>query len=236
MNLYEIEGHEPSFLPDGKWNLAFADEFDGTTLNRAVWDYRVSMMGRRHPAWVEDGVTLDGKSNAVFTLMEKDGHLVSSQLQTGYNYMDEPVVPTMFGKEYLQWPIGKLHENLFTHKQGYYECRCRLQQREGWWTAFWIQSPIIGASLDPADTGAEVDIMESFHVGEVKPHNVFTGGYGLDNMRRKIGGKTLDPAEFHRFGLKWDESGTPSTSTAKKTDISEKAFPITRSLFSSPPK
>lgn len=208
MKKFEVKNHEPSFLPDGDWELAWADEFDGTELDSTKWDYRTSMMGREHPAWVKDGVTLDGKSNAVFTLMMKDGKPVSSQLQTGYNFMDEPVVETKFGADHLQWNIGKLHENKFTHGYGYYECRCRLQQKTGWWSAFWIQSPVIGSSLDPKDSGVEIDIMESFKPGAIAGHNVFTGGYGLD-MKRSVsgGGIQLDETEFHRFGLLWDETG-----------------------------
>ena len=208
MKSYEVSGHEPSFVPEGSWRLTWADEFDGTTLDETKWDYRTSMMGLRWPAWVRDGVTLDGNSNVVFTLMERDGKLVSSQLQTGYNFMDEPVTKTLFGKEHLQWNIGKLHEHKYLHGPGYSECRCRLQQKEGWWSAFWIQSPVIGASLDPKDTGVEIDIMESFHVGKVKKHNVFTGGYGLDMQREKAGSEpVLSTDEFHRFGLLWDETG-----------------------------
>jgi len=83
-----------------------------------------------------------------------------------------------------------------------------LQQKEGWWSAFWIQSPIIGASLDPKDSGVEIDIMESFKPGEIAGHNVFTGGYGLDMKRSRAGGDmNLDEKEFHRFGLLWDETG-----------------------------
>lgn len=208
MKKFEIANHEPSFLPEGEWKLVWADEFDGTELDKNKWDYRTSMMGKEHPAWVKDGVTLDGKSNAVFTLFMKDGKPVSSQLQTGYNFMDEPVIETKFGADHLQWNIGKLHENKFTHGHGYYECRCRLQQKPGWWSAFWIQSPVIGSSLDPADSGVEIDIMESFRPGGIVAHNVFTGGYGLDMKCSKIGGgMKLDETEFHRFGLLWDETG-----------------------------
>lgn len=210
MRKIEIENHEPSFLPDGKeWELVWADEFDGDTLDRTKWDYRLSMMGKRHPAWTDKGVHLDGNSNAVFTLMlDDDGNPVSSQLQTGYNFMDEPVVKTTFGGDHLQWNIGKLKESMFTHGCGYYECRCRLQQKNGWWSAFWIQSPVIGASLNPADTGVEIDIMESFKPGDIVPHNVFTGGYGLDMSRSLVGGKkSVEVEEFHRFGLLWDETG-----------------------------
>ncbi|MBR0459386.1 MAG: glycoside hydrolase family 16 protein [Victivallales bacterium] len=209
MQSFSLANHEDSLLPDGNWKLVWNDEFDGTELDRSKWDYRLTMMGKRHPAWTEKGVYLDGHSNAVFTILEEDGRPVSSQLQTGYNFMDEPVVPTKNGKEYLQWTVGKLHRNLFTHTYGYYECRCRLQQRtDAWWSAFWIQSPVIGASLDPADTGTEIDIMECFHSGGIVPHNAFTGGYGLDCKRAFVGGRDgLDQKAFHRFGLLWDENG-----------------------------
>ena len=207
MKMFEYEGHAPSILPDGDWTLVWNDEFDGTELDRTKWDYRTSMMGLRWLSWTEQGVHLDGESNAVFTLMLEDGRPVCSQLQTGHNYMDEPLQKTVFGHDHLQWNIGKLHKNKFVHAHGYYECRCRLQQKDGWWSAFWIQSPVIGASLDPADTGVEIDIMESFTPGVVKHHNVFTGGYGLDVRCETIGGLKLDEKEFHYFGLLWDDTG-----------------------------
>ncbi len=211
MQTYEVTGHRPTYLPDGKsFKLVWADEFDGDTLDRSMWDYRMSMMHQNWPSWTDKGVKLDGNSNAVFTLMkdETDGHLVCSQLQTGYNFMDEPTVPTRFGRDALQWPIGKLKQSMYTHGYGYYECCCRLQQKNGWWSAFWIQSPVIGASPDPADTGVEIDVMECFKPGNVVGHNVFSGGYGLDTVRAKVGGVSgLDIKEFHRFGLLWDETG-----------------------------
>ena len=209
MKEYPVEGHEPSFLPEGNWKMVWNDEFDGSVLDRSKWDYRLAMMGRRHPAWTDRGVTLDGRSNAVFSLLLEEGRPVSSQLQTGYNFMDEPVIPTKFGHDHLQWNIGKLKRDLYTHTFGYYECRCKLQQHpEGWWSAFWIQSPVIGASLDPAETGSELDVMECFNRGEVHSHNVFTGGYGLDSKRASVGGfDGLDQTVFHRFGLLWDETG-----------------------------
>lgn len=209
MNLFEVNDHEPSFLPDGSWSLTWADEFDGAELDRSRWDFRTSMMGLRWPAWTENGVFLDGQSNAVFTLMEEDGRLVSSQLQTGYNFMDEPVQKTTFGSDHLQWNIGKLHPAKYLHGPGYFECRCRLQQKAGWWSAFWIQSPVIGASLDSRDTGSEIDIMESFSPGQIIHHCVHSGGYGLDLHSASAGEpvKDLDPTVFHRFGLLWDETG-----------------------------
>lgn len=208
INKFKVTNHEDSWLPEGKrFKLVWQDEFDGTELDSSKWDYRRSMMGLEWPAWTDQGVHLDGKGNCVFTLLEEDGRPVCSQLQTGYNYMDQPVKKTTFGNDHLQWPIGKLKESKYLHGHGYYECRCRLQQKEGWWCAFWIQSPIIGASLDPRVSGVEIDIMESFHPGKIAAHNVFTGGYGQDMKREKIGGMKLSEDQWHRFGLLWDETG-----------------------------
>lgn len=209
MKQFEVAGHEPSFLPEGQWELTWADEFDGSELDRTKWDFRMSMMGKWWPAWTDKGVTLDGNSNCVFTLIEENGKPVSSQLQTGYNFMDQPVVKTSaFGDDDLQWPIGKLRKSLFTHKYGYYECRCRLQQKPGWWSAFWIQSPIIGASLDSRQSGTEIDVMESFSPGEIIHHSLHTGGYGLDRNSATTGSSMrLDKTQFHRFGVYWDENG-----------------------------
>ncbi len=204
MKKYEVKDHAPSLLPDGyEFELVWSDEFDGDRVDETKWDYRLSMMGKRHPAWTDKGVRVED-GFAKFSIMVDGEDVVSSQLQTGYNFMDEPVKETMFGSEHLQWPIGKLKENKYTHRYGYYECRCRLQQMEGWWSAFWLQSPIIGASLDPKLTGSEVDIMESFHIGEVRTHNVFTGGYGQDMQRVHVGGGYTVPTDvFHTYGLLW---------------------------------
>ena len=85
----------------------------------------------------------------------------------------------------------------FTHRYGYYECRCRLQQMPGWWSAFWMQTPTQGCSLDPRFAGIEHDIMESFEVGEVIPHYFHANGYGADYLgfcvpRRPKGANTED--------------------------------------------
>ena len=55
-----------------------------------------------------------------------------------------------------------------------------MQKKEGWWTAFWLQSPVIGSSLDPATAGIENDIMESFHVGKIIQHANHYNGYGVE--------------------------------------------------------
>ena len=203
MKKYEIKDHEPSLLPDGyDFELVWSDEFDGETVDKEKWDFRRSIMGKPHPGWTDKAVKLENGC-AVFGIYEENGEVVSSQLQTGYNFMDEPVQKSKFMEEHLQWPIGKLRQSKYLKKYGYFECRCRLQKMPGWWSAFWIQSPIIGASLDPKLTGSEVDIMESSRPGRVHRHNVFTNGYGLDMQRFCAGGQDMDTEQFHTFGVLW---------------------------------
>ncbi len=212
MQKYEVSGHVPSYLPDGKnWKLVWSDEFDGTELDMTKWDYRLCMMGKRHITWGTEGVKLDGNSNAVFSVYEKDGEICSCQLQTGHNFMDaEPPKSATFSGG-LTWPIGKLEPNKYLKKYGYFECRCKLQSKLGWWSAFWLQSPVIGSTIDPKTSGAEIDIMESFAPGQYVDHYVHTGGYGFDHKNKFTGTGTgrsnVAPEEWHTFAVDWDKDG-----------------------------
>ena len=150
-------------------------------------------------------------------LVEKNGEFYSCQLQTGYNYldvagkvfyevMDKPDAPQ------FRWPIDKIREPKFMHKYGYYECRCKLQKHDGWWSAFWLQSPIIGCCLDPAVAGVEVDIMECFHPDGRYVVNNHWSGYGPDHQHEGCGpgeGFRLEetPDGFHVFGVDWTPEG-----------------------------
>ena len=78
----------------------------------------------------------------------------------------------------------------------------------------------IGATLDPARSGVEIDVMESFVPGEVIPHCFHYNGYGPDykvfvSPRMKPGEKPktsphilkLGSEEFHTYGLLWESDG-----------------------------
>ena len=175
--------HAPSLLPAGKnWQLVWHDEFDGTELDRSKWDFRLCIMQHRQPHLIgEEGVELDGNGNLLLKLVKKNGEFFSAQLQTGYNFMDEPPEPNSYTRQ-MTWPIAKLKEPKFQHKFGYYECRCRVQTQRGWWSAFWLQSPMIGAGLDPRQCGIEVDIMECFDPSAIVEHNNHWGGYAENHI------------------------------------------------------
>jgi hypothetical protein len=218
-----VSGHAPSLLPSGRdFRLVWNDEFDGDRLDESKWGYRTNFWGRKAHwfATPEDGAVEVRDSLCRLKLVKKpDGQFVSPQLQTGELMWDIPHVSGPRGCGF--WPLPKREEPKFMHRFGYYECRCRLQRMPGWWSAFWMQTPMQGCSLDPRRAGIEHDSMESFEPGVVLPHWFHMGGYGANwrgfTAPRRHGMKMaefnsqnpvpLDTAQFHRFGLLWEPDG-----------------------------
>ncbi len=219
-----VPGEVPSLLPDGRsFKLIWNDEFNGTSLDDSKWYYRTNYWGRRAQwfAGPEDSgavVVTNGMLHMPL-LKRPDGQFVSASLQTGSRLWDEPLDPKARPGG---WPWQKRSRPKFQHRFGYYECRCRLQQKPGWWSAFWMQSPGQGATLDPRENGVEHDIMESFEPGEVRVHAFFYGGYQREEIRRfqaprktpgikgaadRSATKLVDKTEFHTFGLLWEPDG-----------------------------
>ena len=214
-----VNGEATSLLPDGRrFRLVWHDEFNGDSLDVSKWGYRLNFWGRRAPwyATPEDQAVevKDGKVHLKI-IRRTDGQLASPQLQTGellWDYPQERVDGRL-------WFLPPRRPPKFTHALGYYECRCRLQQEPGWWSAFWMQTETQGANLDPARSGIEHDIMESFEPGLVAPHAFHYNGYGDDYRtfnstyvydREQEIGRDITPVDksvFHTFALLWEPTG-----------------------------
>ena len=209
MKKYEIENHAPSYLPEGEWTLAWADEFDGDELDRTKWDFRLNFWGERFEAYTDKGIIL--KNSCVeLHRTEVDGRYVSPQLQTGANSFDyiSQNRETPWAQDGI-WPLGPLSEPKFVHLYGYYECRCKFQNDPTtMWSAFWTQSPSIGTRYEPEWCGIESDIMEHFKPGIATTGNIM-GGYGKQYRKE---GRTAYPLAdtedgWHYFGMDWQPSG-----------------------------
>ncbi len=201
-------GKYESPLPSGKkWRLVWNDEFEGSQLDTTKWDFRLHLMQTRHETWTKEGAVLDGKGHLLLKLYEKDGNYYSSTLQTGRNYLDRP--GDKYGNSKFVWPVADMETARFVHLYGYYEIRCKLPAEEGWWAAFWLQSPVIGSSLDPLDAGVEMDIMENFTRDGVISQNLHWNGYGKDYKHKGSGDMKIQPTAdgFHTFGLYWSPGG-----------------------------
>ncbi len=215
MKKYEVEGHAESYLPDGKeWKLIWHDEFDGTELDTSKWSFRTNYWGRKSNTYTTEGVELDGNSNLKLHLLEKDGQYFSPYLQTGANSFDQLILQNESMQNPWEgeagiWPLRKLEQPKFMHRYGYYEIRCKFQKQPGWWSAFWLQSPSIGTTVDAVYSGVEVDIMECFkRNGEVTSGNIY-GGYGDDyKSDARIYYQIKESKdEYHYFGVDWSEDG-----------------------------
>ena len=214
-NVVAVEGREPSLLPKGKnFKLIWNDEFDGERLDDSKWGYRTNFWGRKAHWFAtpeDNAVEVKDGLLRMKLLKRADGQFISPQLQTGEIIWDVPADQN--GKGF--WPFVKREKPKFMHRYGYYECRCRLQQKPGWSSAFWIQAPMQGCSLDPRRAGIEHDIMESFEPGKVIPHCFHFGGYGAEHRcfksprvkKNADGLLALDKTKFHVFGLLWEPDG-----------------------------
>lgn len=209
-----VKGEAVSLLPAGKkFELVWHDEFNGNALDDSKWSYRTNFWGQRaHWFAVPEDHAVEVKDGQCHLKLKKlaNGQFVSPQLQTGELLWDYPVNPKAKGF----WPLEKREKPRFVHKYGYYECRCRLQQEEGWWSAFWMQTIMQGCCLDPGLAGIEHDIMESFDPGVVIPHCFHYNGYGADYKgfrcprEDKQKSKTkLDKTVYHTFGMLWEPDG-----------------------------
>lgn len=210
MQKFEVKDHEPSYLPDGQWKLIWADEFDGTELDRSKWGFRLNFWGERFDAYTDQGIVLDGNSHIELHRVEKDGCYVSPQLQTGSNSFDllKETRNGPWGKEGF-WPLTKLEEPKFVTRYGYFECRCKFQKDpKTMWSAFWVQSPSIGARFEPEWCGIEADIMECFKPGVSTCGNIM-GGYG--ELCKEDGRVYYDLEEtedgWHTFAMDWSADG-----------------------------
>lgn len=215
-----VADETPSLLPDGKaFKLVWHDEFKGEALDASKWSYRTNFWGRRaHWFAAPEDECVEVKDGLLRLKVKKlaNGQFVSPQLQTGEIMWDIPPLANPKGF----WPLGRRTPPKFVHKYGYYECRCRLQKKAGWWSAFWMQTEQQGCTLDPGISGIEHDIMESFDPGEVIVAAFHTNGYGPNytnfhipaayDEEPKFDGKlnlAVDTENFHTFGLLWEPDG-----------------------------
>ena len=76
------------------------------------------------------------------------------------------------------------------------------------WSAFWTQSPTIGARFEPEWCGVENDIFEYFHDGQATTGNIM-GGYATQFKADGRVKYNLEETEdgWHYFGMDWSPEG-----------------------------
>jgi len=211
-----------SILPPGhEYRLVWSDEFEGATLDASKWSYRTNFWGKRADWFArpeDNAVTVTNGCAHLRIVKRADGSYCSPQLQTGGLLWDDLKPAEGPG---VAWPFAPREMPKFMHRYGYYECRAKFQSHPGWWTAFWLQSPANGATLDPRRSGVECDILESFTPGEHIVHAFHYNGCGPEYRRFNAQRAPYTPTpegalnvgfplatnEFHTVGMLWEEDG-----------------------------
>ena len=179
----------PETLDLSNYELTFSDEFDGDTLDAAIWRAHNGFGVRKGGYWSGGQATVE------------DGNLV---IRTQYRADGE------FGPGW--YTCGLSTQDKFEQTYGYFECRCILPKGEGLWSAFWMTNPNAGKESADAKQGAELDIMESpfWHLGGSKSwkitQNIHYSGYELKTKYRNVDICQLDndPYEnYNTYGLLW---------------------------------
>ncbi len=173
--------------PPTGYRLAWADEFDGTTLNTNKWIHWLP--GRRHNSQnVPAAVSLGGGFLTLTTFTEEGKHFTGMISSAG---KFEPV-------------------------HGYWEARVSFTDTNGMWSAFWLQSPTMGKPIgDPGAAGVEIDICEHRTVSDKgQPladkvqHTLHWDGYG---EHHKSKGELTPPMKldrgFHVYGCEVTAAG-----------------------------
>ncbi len=185
-------------IPVKGYKLIWSDEFTGTALDMAKWGYR-SLGPRRDAVNAKETVSLDGKGHLVLTTQREGNKVHTAMIGT------EGTLQTTFG---------------------YFECRAKLQDQIGHWSAFWLQTPTMGKEIgNPAESGTEIDIFEYLtKFGDGVVHNLHWDGYQAHH--KSDGGRASIPGlsqGWHTFGLLWTDQEYVFYVDGKETWRSKKA-------------
>ncbi len=168
--------------PDANYTLVFDDEFNGTAVDTAVWNYRTDV--KAYSAQRPENVS------------ESGGYLniaLKHETYAGMSFTGGGVV----SKQQFRY--------------GYYETRAKINDGAGWHSAFWLQCGD-GSTTYPACQRTEIDGFEIDSVSPTKlRHNVITWqGSGTSASTYYTSGVYdigFDLRQWHTYGIDWEETG-----------------------------
>lgn len=173
--------------PEDGYKLVWQDEFAGTALNTADWNYEL-----HQPGWVNS--ELQEYTDSPDNILVQDGKLVIKAIKT----VDET------GTHYTSGRINT--QNKHDYKYGRFETRAKVPSGKGFLPAFWMM-PTDENLYGQWPKCGELDIMEvlgdqtattygTLHFGE--PHTQKQGSYTLESGDFA--------SEYHVYACEWEPS------------------------------
>ncbi|QUL56830.1 family 16 glycosylhydrolase [Paenibacillus tritici] len=165
------------------WNLAWSDEFDGTSLNTANW---TAETGTGSGGWGNN--ELQFYTNREQNLKVTGGNLVITAQKENYS-----------GMNYTSARIKTQGLKNFTY--GKIEARIKLPSGQGLWPAFWMLGSNITTPPGWPACG-EIDIMERVNNNAVVNGTVHWDAGGHAEYGQVTG--NLDFSQYHTYSVEWD--------------------------------
>ncbi len=176
-------GATPPPPPSG-WTLAWADEFNGTSLDTSKWNIEVNGNG-------------GGNNELQYYTARPENIRV-----TGGELVIQARKEAYMGKQYTSGRITT--QNKVSWQYGRMEARMKIPTGKGTWPAFWMLGNSISTVGWPAS--GEIDIME--HVNsEAFIHGTIHWS-NQNNAYANYGGPSgaLDFSQYHVYAVEWDAS------------------------------
>lgn len=124
------------FIDGRHYAITFEDNFDGTELDTSKWK-RADEQRRQdlNNYWCDEMSYLDGEGSLVLEMSydEETDRFNSGAVET---------------------------KGLFEQAYGYFEVRCTLNSKPGYWTAFWLMGDSVLSENNGGKDGTEIDIYE----------------------------------------------------------------------------
>ena len=178
------KGEDAVYTINGnKFIMTFCDDFNGNEIDNNKWEVCNNYKRQNQSCtWMNSMTRLDGNGNLVLTF-------------------DTDV--------YGNYICGAVRSrNKFDQTYGYFEIKAKLQEIDGFWSAFWLMPYSIDSGIDGGADGTEIDIFEAFNKSDKKiNHAIHFDGYG---DRHKSSGKSVTAnvydGNYHTFGLEWTKN------------------------------
>ena len=170
---------QTSGAPYGNWNIVWSDEFNGTSLNPAVWTFDTGSggWGNRELEYYTSRATNAFVSGGLL-------HIVARQESYG-------------GASYTSARLKT--EGLYTKLYGRFEFRARCPQGIGFWPALWLLGANIGTAGWPGC--GEIDVMENNGGALTNVQGSLHSGSDETAVYTLPGDSVTN---FHRYLLEWN--------------------------------
>ncbi|MFC5924052.1 family 16 glycosylhydrolase [Micromonospora vulcania] len=162
------------------WTLAFSDEFNGSAVDTAKWNYRTDV--KAYSAQRPQNVSISGGAMNIALRQESYG---------GKDFTGGGLV----SKQKLRY--------------GYYETRAKINDGSGWHSAFWLQAGD-GSTTFPAEQRTEIDGFEIDSIQPQRlRHNVITWRGSAQQAPTYYTSGVYDIGfdlrQWHTYGVDWAE-------------------------------